>query len=61
MTKREAETVSTLFAKLMESPLQLFPESGQRLIAPDLRGVYVIYGPRGKSFMSAAHPARSAE
>ena len=48
MTKREAETVSTLFAKLMESPLQLFPESGQRLIAPDLRGVYVIYGPRGK-------------
>lgn len=46
--KRETETVSALFAELMRSPLQLFPEFGQRLIAPDRRGVYVIYGPRGK-------------
>ena len=46
--KHETETVSTLFAELMESPLQRFPRFGQELIAPDLQGVYVIYGPRGK-------------
>ena len=46
--KRESKAVSALFAKLMQAPLQKFPEPRQKLNAPDRQGVYLIYGPRGK-------------
>lgn len=46
--KREPEIVTALFFELMQAPLQVFPVFRQSLTAPKLRGVYVIYSPRGK-------------
>ena len=46
--KREQETVKALFAKLLQSPLQTFPESRGKLNAPTGQGVYIIYDPRGR-------------
>ena len=45
---REQETVKALFTELMRSPHQTFPAFRGKLKAPDRRGVYVIYDPRGK-------------
>jgi len=45
---REQETVKAFFTELMRSPLQTFPAFRRELKAPDRRGVYVIYDPRGK-------------
>ncbi len=48
MSSREKNAVVRLFNKLTKAPLEFFPEPHQRLIAPDQRGVYIIYSPRGK-------------
>lgn len=44
----EQKAVKSLFAKLIRSPLQTFPESRGKLNAPAGQGVYVIYDPRGR-------------
>lgn len=45
---REQEKVKALFAELMRSQLQTFPESRGKLNAPAGRGVYIIYDSRGR-------------
>ena len=48
MKSDELKAVKALFKKLLRAPRQIFPERRQKLNAPDRRGVYVIYDPRGK-------------
>jgi len=45
---REQKRVKALYAKLIGSTLQTFPEYRGKLNAPAGKGVYVIYDPRGK-------------
>ena len=45
---REQKKVKELYAKLIRSPLQTFPEYRGKLNAPAGKGVYVIYDPRGR-------------
>jgi excinuclease UvrABC nuclease subunit len=44
----EPEAIRTLFAKLQLAPLQRYPRLGEQLGAPQLPGVYIVYGIRGK-------------
>lgn len=44
---REQKAVRTLFERLVRAPLHEFPASRGRIDAPDRKGVYVIYCPRG--------------
>lgn len=48
MATPEQKRVQALFRELMDTRKQDFPEEGQELHAPDERGVYVIYSPRGR-------------
>lgn len=48
MSDREQKQVRTLFGQLVKAPLHLFPKAGERLSAPNERGIYIIYSPRGK-------------
>lgn len=43
----EQKRVRKLFKRLQQSPRLKFPREGGRLEAPDQRGVYIIYSPRG--------------
>jgi hypothetical protein len=45
--RRESLTVRKLYRQLREARPVLFPRVGERLVAPDKHGVYVIYAPRG--------------
>jgi hypothetical protein len=45
----ETQAVSKLFGKLMACPLHRFPSPRAPVDAPAEPGVYVIYGPRGKT------------
>ena len=44
----EHRRLQGLFGRLMRAPKVRFPEDRKRLDAPSGRGVYVIYGPRGR-------------
>jgi hypothetical protein len=46
--RTELDNVKAKFAELIHSPLRCFPQSGARFTETNKRGVYVIYGPRGK-------------
>ncbi len=45
---KERKKVQALLTKLLNSDYTKFPRLGQRLDAPDRRGVYIIYSPQGK-------------
>ena len=57
--KREHERVKALFTELMDKPLQTFPPLRGELKAPDQRGVYVIYLPRGKKVLHVGRTPRA--
>lgn len=44
----ELESLKRVFRQLIRSPMVSFPEARQSIDAPDAKGVYVIYSPRGK-------------
>ena len=48
MLSAEQRTVRMRFKKLTRAERHRFPLRGERLEAPNLRGVYVIYSPKGK-------------
>ena len=45
---RDFRTVKAQFRALLQQPLRKFPMPGEPLDAPKLKGVYVIYDPKGK-------------
>jgi hypothetical protein len=53
--KGEPKTIKAKLNQLLKSPLLRFPVSGDRLTAPYLQGVYIIYDPKGR----VAHVGRT--
>lgn len=45
---RELVAVRKLYQQLLRARFTKFPRVGQRLVAPDTHGVYLIYSPRGR-------------
>jgi hypothetical protein len=53
--KGEPKTIKAKLNQLLKSPLLRFPVRGDRLTAPYLQGVYIIYDPKGR----VAHVGRT--
>src|SRR5690348_7428940 len=51
----EPKAIKAKLRQLLRSPKIAFPKSGERLLAPDDHGVYVIYNPNGR----VAHVGRT--
>jgi hypothetical protein len=52
----EQRAIKSLFKKLNGAGSNHFPKHGQKLLAPDKKGVYVIYGPKGKALHVGSTP-----
>lgn len=48
MPSREQRSVRASLTKLITAQMHSFPDAGQSLNAPDRKGVYVIYDPKGR-------------